>query len=46
MAGTAKGNEFVKVKGYTNADGTKVHPHDRSTPDTSKGPKPGKSKKH
>jgi len=45
MAETAKGNKFVKVKGYTKADGTKVHPHDRSTPDTSKGPKPGQSKR-
>jgi hypothetical protein len=38
MAETARGKKFVKVHGYTRADGTKVQPHDRSTPDTSKGP--------
>jgi hypothetical protein len=38
MAETAKGNKIVKVHSYKRADGTKVPAHDRSTPDTSKGP--------
>ncbi len=38
MAETAKGKKIVKVHPYTRADGTKVPAHDRSTPDTSKGP--------
>lgn len=38
MAETAKGKKIVRVHGYTRSDGTKVPPHDRSTPDTSKGP--------
>jgi hypothetical protein len=37
MAETSKGKKFVRVHGYTRPDGTKVRPHDRSTPDTSKG---------
>ncbi|GEM_PF-3208227 len=37
MAETRKGTKFVRVKGYTRADGTKVPTHDRSTPRTSKG---------
>lgn len=38
MAETAKGKKFVRVQGYTRGDGTKVPTHDRSTPDTSRGP--------
>jgi hypothetical protein len=38
MAETAKGNKFVRVKGYIRPDGTKVPAYVRSTPDTSKGP--------
>jgi hypothetical protein len=38
MAETRKGNKIVKVHPYTRADGTKVPAHDRSTPDTSRGP--------
>jgi hypothetical protein len=41
MAETAKGKKIVKVHPYTRADGTKVPAHDRSTPDTSKGPAKG-----
>lgn len=40
MAETAKGNKFVRVPGYTRADGTKVKPHDRSTPRDAKGAAP------
>jgi len=40
MAETEKGKKWVPVPGYTKADGTKVRPHDRSTPDTSKGKTP------
>jgi hypothetical protein len=45
VAETAKGNKIVRVKGYTRADGTKVATHDRSTPDTSSGPKPPTTKR-
>jgi hypothetical protein len=38
MAETAKGKKIVWVRGYTRADGTKVPTHERSTPETSKGP--------
>jgi hypothetical protein len=40
VAETAKGNKFVRVRGYTRADDTKVRPHDRSTPRDSKGAAP------
>jgi hypothetical protein len=53
MAETAKGKKIVYVHPYVRADGTKVPAHERSTPDTSKGParrpaprgKPGKASK-
>ncbi len=38
MAETAKGKKIVYVHSYIRADGTKVPTHERSTPDTSKGP--------
>ncbi len=44
MAETSKGSKFIRVPGYTRQDGTKVKPHDRSTPKTSKGKQSGKSK--
>jgi len=37
MAETKKGTKFVRVPGYTKADGTTVRAHDRSTPLTSTG---------
>ena len=40
MAETSRGKKIVHVDGYTRIDGTKVPPHDRSTPDTSTGAKP------
>jgi hypothetical protein len=40
MAETEKGKKFIRVPGYTREDGTKVHPHVRSTPDTSRGAQP------
>jgi hypothetical protein len=45
MAETRKGTKFVKVPGYTKADGTKVRAHDRSTPLTSTGKAKGGTKK-
>jgi hypothetical protein len=39
VAETAKGKKFIRIQGYTRADGTKVPTHDRSTPGTSSGPK-------
>jgi hypothetical protein len=39
VAETAKGKKFIRIQGYTRADGTKVPTHDRSTPKTSSGPK-------
>jgi hypothetical protein len=39
VAETAKGKKFIRIQGYTRADGTKVPTHDRSTPGTSRGPK-------
>ena len=38
MAETAKGKKFIRIQGYTRADGTKVPTHDRSTPKTAHGP--------
>jgi len=38
MAETAKGKKIVYVHSYVRADGTKVPTHERSTPETSKGP--------
>jgi hypothetical protein len=38
MAETQRGKKFVVVEPYTKKDGTKVPKHDRSTPQTSKGP--------
>ena len=46
MAETAKGNKIVKVPSYTKADGTKVRAHDRSTPDTSRGPAKRSQRQH
>jgi len=40
MAEKADGGKWTRVEGYTRADGTKVRPHDRSNPNTSKGKKP------
>jgi hypothetical protein len=45
MAETKKGTKFVRVPGYTKADGTKVRTHDRSTPSTSSGKAKGMRKK-
>jgi len=39
MAETAKGKKFIRIQGYTRADGTKVPTHDRSTPTTAHGAK-------
>jgi hypothetical protein len=39
VAETARGKKFIRIQGYTRADGTKVPTHDRSTPSTSSGPK-------
>jgi hypothetical protein len=39
MAETRKGTKWVRVPGYKRGDGTKVRPHDRSTPRTSRGVK-------
>jgi hypothetical protein len=45
MAETGRGKKFVKVAGYTKADGTRVPPHDRSTPHTSTGAKANSRKR-
>jgi hypothetical protein len=37
MAETGKGSKFIRVPGYTKKDGTKVKPHDCSTPKTATG---------
>jgi hypothetical protein len=37
MAETRKGTKFIRVAGYSKADGTRVRAHDRSTPVTSHG---------
>lgn len=39
MAETSKGTKWVRVGGYKRANGTRVRPHDRSTPRTSRGAK-------
>ena len=39
MAETARGKKFIRIQGYTRADGTKVPTHDRSTPKTAHGAK-------
>jgi hypothetical protein len=39
MAQTGEGKKIVPVKPYKKSDGTKVPPHKRSTPNTSKGKK-------
>jgi hypothetical protein len=44
MAETKKGTKFLRVPGYTKADGTKVRAHDRSTPNTSTGKARGAKK--
>jgi len=44
MAEPSKGTKWVHVDGYIREDGTKVRPHDRSTPDTSTGRKPKRGK--
>jgi hypothetical protein len=45
MAETKKGTKFLRVPGYTKADGTKVRSHDRSTPCTSTGKAKGGKKR-
>jgi len=45
MAETAKGKKIIHVDGYVREDGTRVRPHDRSTPDTSTGRKPKRGKR-
>lgn len=45
MAETAKGKKFIRIQGYTRADGTRVPTHDRSTPGTSSGPKHAQRKR-
>ncbi len=45
MAETAKGKKFIRIQGYTRADGTKVPTHDRSTPSTSQGPSTPRKRK-
>lgn len=44
MAETRKGTKFVRVPGYTKADGTRVKAHDRSTPKTSRGAVPRRTR--
>jgi hypothetical protein len=41
MAETSKGSKFIRVPGYTRALGTRVRPHDRSTPKTATGNQAG-----
>jgi hypothetical protein len=45
MAETKKGTKFLRVPGYTKADGTRVRAHDRSTPSTSTGKAKGGKKR-
>lgn len=45
VAETAKGTKWIRVKSYERADGTTVPSHDRSTPSTSKGPRPRSPKR-
>lgn len=44
MAETKRGTKIVVVPAYTKKDGTRVPKHDRSTPRTSTGAKPGKKR--
>jgi hypothetical protein len=45
MAETKGGAKFNRIPGYTKQDGTKVKPHVRSNPNTSKGKAPPPAKK-